>query len=100
MEKLISLFISDSSTSRKRRREPMVPSYDLPLLHENRRIVIPPKPPHMSGRSIAPNFSGVLKNKDENCDMSNILFGEPIPDQQSFAVPSTGTRYPTMALFK
>lgn len=115
MDKLISFFSSNPSSNRKRRRE-SVPAYDLPLLQENRKIVIPPKPPHMSGKSIAPNFVGKSKKpqqhmpikNDENCDMSNILFGEPIPGiedtKQPLAHPNSSrsntSRYPTMALFK
>ena len=112
MDKLISFFSPNPASNRKRLRE-SVPAYDLPLLQENRKIVIPPKPPHMSGKSIAPSFSGVsrkyqqpsIKN-DENYDMSNILFGEPIPEIQKTSLSQSNpprnntTRYPTMALFK
>ena len=110
MDKLISFFSSNQAKNRKRQRE-CVPAYDLPLLQENRKIVIPPKPPHMSGKSIAPKIAGVatkfqIKN-DENCDMSNLLFGEPIAEMHEAKQPlapsssrANPTRYPTMALFK
>jgi|LauGreDrversion4_2_1035121.scaffolds.fasta_scaffold1255551_1 hypothetical protein len=108
MDKLMAIFSSNQSGNRKRARE-TVPAYDLPLLHENRRIVIPPKPPHMSGKSIAPECAGVSKysvnhyqrpKNDENCDMSNILFGDPIPGIKEPLVSVSSARYPTMALFK
>ena len=113
MDKLFAIFSTNQSYNRKRPRD-AIPAYDLPLLHGNRRIVIPPKPPHMSGKSIAPECAGVSKKhppsnnppskNDENCDMSNILFGEPIPGIKqplvSASNPPNSARYPTMALFK
>jgi hypothetical protein len=107
MEKIRSMFTSNQPPNRKRGRE-NIPAYDAPFLNENRRIVIPPKPAHMTGKSIAPKYSGVSrkvpeKNNIENCDMSNILFGEPIPSLKQSLCPSserTSARYPTVALFK
>ena len=87
---------------------PSVPSYDVPFAtHSVHRIVIPPKPSSMAGKSIAPKYkkpeSHMYTQEDavpeHSQDVSVILFGSPLESVKTTDTLSTGVRYPTNALF-
>lgn len=114
MDYLRSMFRSKKGEKSPRK----VPIYDIPFVSPSRaRIVIPPKPSRISGKSIAPKY-GTCKlplpqkapaavappldhapevTSGQSADVSAILFGCPVDNVK---VPSPGAvRYPTNLLF-
>ena len=86
---------------RRKRSENQVPGYDQPFaMPRTRRIIIPPKPGSMKGRSIAPRTSPMTEaNSILSGDQTSILlFGSPLESVKT-ADTVGNIRYPTTALF-
>lgn len=87
------------------RRTGKVPSYDVPFAAPRvQRIIIPPKPGHMIGKSIAPKRTSSKKASEskktsESVNESLVLFGAPLETAKTKDTASTDIRYPTSALF-
>jgi hypothetical protein len=98
------------SLFKRRREDRKVPAYDQPFAFPKvRRIIIPPKPSSMKGRSLAPRSSRTASstrdhsNPQPDQDLSIVLFGRPVESLEtqdsSAGCDSSGVRYPTVALF-
>jgi hypothetical protein len=94
------------SIFRRPSRDTRVPTYDEPFaVPRTRRIVIPPKPGNLKGRSIAPRppegariHRSVNQIRSSEDQTSVLLFGSPL-DSVKTADTVGNVRYPTTALF-
>ncbi len=89
------------SLFRRPSRETRVPTYDEPFaIPKVHRVIIPPKPVNLKGRSIAPRRCSVNQSRISVEDQTSVLlFGSPL-DSVKTADTSCNVRYPTTALFK
>jgi hypothetical protein len=85
-----------------------IPSYDVPFARPSvHRIIIPPKPSNLVGKSIAPRSTRqhepvatpAQEVMSSSSDQSVVLFGSPLPTAKTVDTVSTGVRYPTNVLF-
>jgi hypothetical protein len=85
--------------SRKTEDTNRIASFDQPFaIPRTQRIVFPPKPVGLSGKSIAPR-QACKPIQQGSGDISCILFGAPLESVKTSDSISTGVRYPTSALF-